>query len=124
MEHQIKEFTSPVLDKPLKSYKIVCPLHYFAFGGFKEILLKSGYELAHPQGIFFHRPGRDLIYAEGEGFHGHFTLNVLTTLDFQELESLFSQAFLEEYKNKYVLVEGTESMRIRDSLNGPSFDEI
>ncbi len=34
MEHQIKEFTSPVLDKPLRRYKIVCPLHFFAFKGF------------------------------------------------------------------------------------------
>jgi len=124
MEHQIKEFTSPVLDMPLRKYKIHCPLHFFAFGTFKKVLLKNGYEVAHPEGIFYHRPNRALIYPTIAGPHEYYTLMFLTTLDFKDLENLFFQAFNEDYKNKYVLIEGIESCRVRNSLSGPHFDEI
>ncbi len=120
----LKSYTSPVLDKPLKEYKINCPLHFFAFGKFQGVLLKSGYEVAHPSGVFFHRPSRELIYAVIEGPHSPYTLNIITTLDFQELENLFSQAIREEYKNRYVLIEGKESCKIQNILSGPPFDEI
>ncbi len=120
----IEEFTSPVLDKPINKFAISCPLYFFAFGRFKEVLIKTGYEIAHPEGMFFHRPSRELIYAEIGELNKPYTINFLTTFDLDELESLFSQAICEEYKNKYLLIEGTESCRIRDCLNGPHFDEI
>src|SRR3989337_1383941 len=111
MERDIKEFISPVLDKSIKTYKICCPLHFFALGRFKEVLGKNGYEIGHPEGIFFHRPSRELIYVETElgRFYSPYTFKVITTLYLDELENLFSQAFLEEYKNKHVLIKGTES---------------
>lgn len=121
IELGIKEFTSPVLDRPLSEYKIICPLHFFAFGRFKEVLLESGYEVAHPEGLFFHRPSREIIYGETVGTCARL---FLTTLDFQALENLFFQAIRKEFKNKYVLIEGEESCRIQYSLSGPSFEEI
>jgi len=126
MERDIKEFISPVLDESIKTYKICCPLHFFALGRLKEVLGKNGYEIAHPEGIFFHRPSRELIYVETElgRFYSPYTFKVITTLYLDELENLFSQAFLEEYKNKHVLIEGTESYRTQNSLSSPNFDEI
>lgn len=122
--HYVKEFTSPILDKPLREFSICCPLHFFAFERFKEVLLKNGYEIAHPSGVFFHRPSRELIYPEIERFDKPYKINFLTTLDSREIQALFFQALREEYKNKYVLIEGIESYKIQNSFSGPHFDEI
>lgn len=122
--HHVKEFTSTVLDKPLREFSICCPLHLFAFERFKEVLLKGGYEIAHPSGVFYHRPSRELIYPEIERFDKPYKINFLTTLDSREIQSLFFQALREEYKNKYVLIEGTESYKIQNNLSGSHFDEI
>lgn len=67
MAHQIKEWVSPFLDKPLDEHAFCCPLHFFAFGRFKQVLLESGYEIAHPEGVFFNRQSRDLIYNVSSG---------------------------------------------------------
>ncbi|MGH7799862.1 MAG: ATP-binding protein [Thermodesulfobacteriota bacterium] len=120
----IKEFTSPVLDKPLNNFTICCSLHFFAFEKFKEILVKTGYEIAYPEGIFFHRLGRELIYAEIDPRNNPYTLNFFTTLDLKQLENLFFHALSEKYKNRYVLIEGIESCRIKDCFSGQHFDEI
>jgi len=120
----IKEFSSPLLEKPLKEYSICCPLHFFAFESFKETLLKNGYEIVHPEGIYFHRVSRDLIYPEIERHEPPYAIYALTTLDFKDLENFFFNSFIEVFKNRYVLIEGTKAIRIQDSLSSPYFDQI
>lgn len=124
LKDDIKEFSSPLLEKPLKEYSICCPLHFFAFESFKETLLKNGYEIAHPEGMYFHRASRELIYPKLVHQEPPYTLFVLTTLDFKDVENLFFQAFNEVYKNRYVLIEGIKALRTLRSLNSPYFDDI
>lgn len=120
----IKEFTSPVLDSQLKEYNISCPLHFFAFDCFKDVMVKKGYEKVHPDGIYFKRDSRDLIFPETMDIRTPYNISVLTTLDFDDLEDIYYEAIREVYTNRYVLIEGVNSVRIQDSLKGADFETI
>lgn len=117
----IKEFMSPLLDKQMEEYNICCPLHYFALSKFKEILIKNEYEIVHPEGIYYLRSSKELIYVLRD--EDSFTLQIFTTHNYPELEDIFLEAFSKEYKNKYVLIRGL-SRKIENSLKAPSFDSI
>lgn len=119
----INEFSSPMLDKQVKEYNITCPLHYFAFDNFKSTLAGMGYKLVHPEGIYFNPDERNLVYIENAR-RPVFTLDILTTLDISEIENIFNQAFHEKYRNRHVLIEGGNSVRINDKLNCQQFEKI
>lgn len=119
----INEYSSPLLEKPLREFSISCPLHYFAFDSFKSVIKEAGYELVHPEGIYFNRRAGDLIYVE-YARSGPFTLDVMTTLGFSGIEKLFHLAFDTDYRKKHVLIEGRSSIRIHDSLNSQRFEDI
>ena len=118
---EIKEFISPLLDRQIEEYNICCPLHYFAIVKLNEILVKNGYELIHPEGMYFLRSRKEFVYIIRDD--NSFTLQVFTTLERSELEELFVGAFNQEYKNKYVLIQGL-SRKIKTCFNSPSFDKI
>lgn len=118
---EIKEFVSPFLDKQIEEYNICCPLHYFATSTFYEVLVKNGYEIVHPEGMYFLRNRKEFVYIQRD--ESSFTLQIFTTLEYAELEDLFLEAFNQEYKNKYVLIQGL-SRKIQGSLNAPEFEAI
>jgi len=119
----IYEYSSPLLEKPLREFSINCPLHYFSFDNFKNTLLNSGYELIHPEGVYYNRIDQDLLYTEGVRTPP-FTLDILSTLDFKQVENIFYRTFREQYQDRHILIEGLKSVRIHDSLNTQNFDKI
>ena len=117
----VKELVSPFLDKPIREFKLCCPLKYFATTRLNQILLNKGYELAHPEGMYFLRSRGDFVYLKRN--EEAYMINILTTLDSSNLEILFANAFVEEYKGKYVAIHGL-SMNIECSFKVPAFDSI
>ncbi len=118
----IYEYMSPFLDKPIVEYTLCCPLYYFARNRFKEILLNSGYELVHPDGIYFQRSQREFLYMESNEKYPY-VLKFLTTLGLSALEKMFTKALREEYKNKYILIRGS-SIKMQEDFKAPEFDQI
>lgn len=118
---EIKEYISPFFDKQIEEYNICCPLHYFSTSKLHEILLKHGYEIVHPEGVYFLRSERELVYAIRDD--NSFSLQIFTTLEYSNLEKLFLEAFNREYKNKYVLIQGL-SRKIETGFNAPDFEKI
>ncbi|MCC6713540.1 MAG: AAA family ATPase [Candidatus Dadabacteria bacterium] len=118
---EIKEYISPFLDRQIEEYNICCPLHYFAIVKLNEILLRHGYEIVHPEGMYFLRSRKEFVYIIRDD--NSFTLQVFTTLEYSELEELFVEAFNVEYKNKYVLIQGL-SRKIKTGFNAPDFEKI
>ena len=117
----IHEFVSPFVGKPVLEYSLRCPLYYFASSKFNEILLNRGYELVHPEGLYFLRSEREFVYFEKGS--GPYALQFLTTLTLSNLEELFAVTLREEYKNKYLLIRGS-SLKMQEDFKAPEFDEI
>lgn len=120
-ESVIREFISPFLDKQIEVYNICCPLKYFAISRFNEVLRTIGYELVHPEGIYYLRGNKEFIYILRD--ERSFTLQIFTTLEYSEVEDIFLEAFNHEYKNRYVLIRGLSRI-IETSFKAPSFDKI
>ena len=120
-ESEIREFISPFLDKQIEEYNTCCPLKYFAISRFNEVLRMIGYELVHPEGIYYLRGNKEFIYIQKD--EHSFTLQIFTTLEYPEVEDIFLEAFNQEYKNRYVLIRGL-SRKIETSIKAPSFDKI
>ncbi len=118
---QINEFMSPLLDKRIEEFNVCCPLHYFATSNFNAILLKNGYEIIHPEGIYFLRSKKEFLHIDKDD--DSFTLRIFTTLERSELDKLFVEAFNQEYKKKYVLIQGL-SRKIETCFNAPDFEKI
>ena len=118
----IYEYISPFLDKSIVEYNLRCPLYYFASSRFKEILLNCGYELVHPEGLYYLRSEREFVYFETAEYPPY-SLQLLTTLEFSKLEELFAFALREEYKNKYLLIRGL-SLKMQEDFKAPEFDQI
>jgi len=118
----IHEFVSPFIGKPILEYSLRCPLYYFASSRFNEILLNRGYELVHPEGLYFLRSEREFIFSEKDA-REPYTLHFYTTLMLPDLEELFAVALREEYKNKYLLIRGL-SLKMQEDFKAPEFDQI
>ena len=118
----IHEFVSPFIGKPILEYSLRCPLYYFASSRFNEILLNRGYELVHPEGLYFLRSEREFIFSEKDA-REPYTLHFYTTLMLPDLEELFAVALREEYKNKYLLIRGS-SIKMQEDFKAPEFDQI
>ena len=88
---------------------------------FKETLLKSGYELAHPEDLFHNNSSQDYINIERG--KGPYQLDFITTLKSSELEKYFHTTFKNKYKRKYVLVQGSKIL-IKSSLDTVDYEEI
>lgn len=120
-ESVIREFIAPFLEKQIEEYNICCPLKYFAINKFNDILRNIGYELAHPEGIYYLRCNKDLVYIQRDDHT--FTIQIFTTLEYSEVEDIFLEAFNQEYKNRYVLIRGLSRI-IETRFKAPGFDDI
>lgn len=118
----IHEFVGPIAGKPILEYCISCPLYFFAKSSFNKILINHGYEMVHPEGIYYLRSESEVIYYE-KSKAGPYKLDFYSTLEQKQLEELFSDAIKKEYKNKYVLIRGS-AIKSQKDLKSPEFDII
>lgn len=116
----VQEYIAPLFKKPTDEFTFNCPLHYFVIPTFKKILKLNGFELVHSEDLFQNKSSGDFINIVREV--NSYTLEIDTTLKISELESLFFSAFKEEFKNKYLLVQGS-TLKIKDSLDGSDYEE-
>ncbi len=119
-EH-VKEYISPLFSKQTDNFTINCPLHYFAVPKFMQILRLNGFGLVHPENLFQNKSSGDFINIERD--IDSYAVDIISTLKFSEIESLFHKAFNEEYKNQYILVQGS-TIKIKNNLEGSDYDEI
>lgn len=118
----IYQYIAPILGKPLYEYSIKCPLFYFASNQFNDVLHNLGYELVHPEHMFFLRSKRELIFFEKDNKE-LYSLNFVTTLEFDEIEEMLSDAIKNEYKNKFLIIRG-RTLKMQSELKAPDFDRI
>lgn len=117
----VREYISPLFNKSTEDISISCPLHYFAVTGFKQTLLKSGYELAHPEDLYHNKSSKDFINVERDD--SSYQLDFITTLNFSELENYFHTTFKNKYKGKYILIQGSKIL-IKSGLDTVEYEEI
>jgi len=118
----IHEFVSPFIGKPISEYKTQCPLFYFASNRLNDVLITHGYELVHPEGLYFLRSEQEFIWIEKDAVQPY-TLHLYTTLKLSGIEELFAEALREEYANKYLLIRGS-TIKMQDNFKAPEFDQI
>jgi ATPase family associated with various cellular activities (AAA) len=123
LPYDLKSLLCPLLEKPAYEYNISCPLHFVTFSNFKQTLKESGYRMIGDENILFNRDGQDFVYIDGEGDKHRYLVEVFTTLSFEEIEGFFAKAIKQEFKNKYVLIQGV-SCKVFEKFNTPDFDEI
>ncbi|MGB7293620.1 MAG: AAA family ATPase [Thermodesulfobacteriota bacterium] len=75
------------------------------------------------ENILVNRDRQDFVYIDAEGDKHRYLLEVFTTLKFEEIEGFFAKAIEQEFKNKYVLIQGL-SCKVLERFNTPDFDEI
>jgi len=123
LPYGIKEIVCPMLNKTLNEYNITCPLHYFSYPRFKNVLLEKGYEFINSEDIFINKESMDLIHISLESGKTKYLLEVATTLTFEKLKAVYEEPIIKEFKNKYVLVEGL-SYKVNEKLKTEDFDQI
>jgi len=123
LTYDLERVICPLLEKPAYEYNISCPLHFVTFSNFKQILKESGFRMIGDENILFNRDRQDFVYIDAEGDKHRYLLEVFTTLKFEEIEGFFAKAIKQEFKNKYVLIQGL-SCKVFKRFNTPDFDEI
>ncbi len=118
-----KEIIHPILNKPINEYNITCPLHYFSYIRFKEVLTENGYVFISSEDIYLNRDCMEFVYIDLSGSKQNYLLEVYTTLSFDEFETLYKKAIVQEFKNKYILVDGL-SCNVQDKFICEDFDNI
>jgi hypothetical protein len=75
------------------------------------------------ENILFNRDRQDFVYIDAEGDKYRYLLEVFTTLNFEKIEGFFAKEIKQEFKNKYLLIQGL-SCKVFERLNTPDFGEV